>query len=208
MNGRAGQPSIEHVVQRRARRGRLQVPEGSNRHLAVVGQALHVRERVHATQALLVVKPHQNLHLTHLPRLETRGGPESVSKRQEVLWRQGFHHLPLVGEQTENFTDALEVMNHAWDGGFLDGVLVHERAGFFEFAKDEFEPQLKGLVHDDEVKLVVAWSRIVALRPVLKGKQFLEAQIASVRDASRRGSLVHADDETKQPHESFTRSSP
>ena len=80
------------------------------------------------------------------------------------------------------------MVNDLWDARFLNVFGIHQLTGFLQFSKNEFEPELKRLVNDDEVEFVVRGRRRIAVRPVLEGQQFLQPKITSVGD-SRGGVL-------------------
>ena len=60
------------------------------------------------------------------------------------------------------------MMDHFGDAVLLDSLEVHQRTGFLQFPQNEFEPQLKGLVDDDEMKFIVGRRGRIPLWPILQ----------------------------------------
>ena len=120
--------------------------------------------------AVLVAE--QELDAAILERLEARRRPEHVAKLHVFAWRERLQHRPLV-EQL--------LLDHFHPGQDLQarrGVVCGEvRDRRLEFVDDQLEPQLRGLVLDDEQHLVVV--RRVAQR-MLGVQHPVQAQVALV----------------------------
>ncbi len=130
--------------------------------------------RVHLEQAAVLVAEHE-LDQSMLQRLEPARRPEHMAELAIFVGRQGGQHRPLRDQLRLDVLDAREDLE-----GRLQVVAAHVRDGRAQLVEDELEPQLAGLVLDDEEHLVVV--RRVA-QGHLRGEELVELQIAPVRHA-------------------------
>jgi len=126
-----------------------------------------------------VSRPSLFLDEPELHALEARRRNEHVAELQEVERRHRLQDVDLVGQQ------ALDARDPRQAGHDLAHVLLghdlpaHHRQHVVELEDDLLEPQLEGLVDDDEQQLVVG--RWVAQR-LLGGQQLIEVEVRPVVD--------------------------
>src|SRR5207253_8263268 len=104
-------------------------------------------------------------------------------KRQEVLRRQCFQHAERVDGRLQNLVDALQVPDDVWHLLLRNPLLRHAVATQPQLTEDQLEPKFKNLVYDDEVQLILAWLRVVALHAALQVQQRQELKIIPVGSA-------------------------
>ena len=112
----------------------------------VTGLGLTVEDGKH--RPVLVAQ--QELHGPVLPGLEPRSPSQMVAEPDVLTGGQRGQHRPLLGQGLLDVLDACD----AFERG-LQLVLSDESSGVEEFMDDEPEPQLRGLMLDDEQHLVV-----------------------------------------------------
>ena len=105
-----------------------------------------------------------------LPGLEARGVAEVGAKLLVLRRGQRREHGPLVGQRALDVLDAGDALEG--DAHLVGGEQLHGRAGLVEH---ELEPQLGGLVLDDEEHLVV-----VLAHGVLRVEERVEGQVGPV----------------------------
>ena len=125
----------------------------------------------HAQHAAVLVAEHE-LDRAVLVRLEAARVAEEAAELGVLGRRQGGQHRPLLGE------GALDVLD---PGDALEGlrqlVGAQQVAGAGELVQHELQPELGGLVLDDEQQLVVVLGRA---HGVLGTQQGLEVEVAAV----------------------------
>ena len=110
------------------------------------------------------------LDLAELARLEAGRGRERVAELQEALGAHRLEHVELVEQQPLDRDDAAQPRRG--DVRAAVGELVARRG---QLVQDQLEPELVGLVDDDEQQLVVGAGRDRALEL----QQVVDQQVAS-----------------------------
>ena len=107
-----------------------------------------------------------------LRALGSAGAAEIAAKLREALGRQCVERRQLVGDDAH---ERVEPLCHHHRGGHARRLeRVHER---IELVQDHLEPELAGLVHDDEQQLV----GVLRLRQgTLERQQLVQREVAAV----------------------------
>src|SRR5262245_14538853 len=172
---RARQPAVELVDQLRALLG--------VRDAGFVGCGKGLVERLAG-----IVHPRferqaePDLDQTKLHRLEARGGEEKVAEIEEVERRHRLQHLELLDQELEDLDDALEPTHDAAEILVLHDVAAEIGLNAVELVQDLLEPELVGLVHDDEQHLVVRRPAAPRALGLLRGEELVELEVVGVVD--------------------------
>ncbi len=123
-------------------------------------------------QHLLVLVAEGELHRAVLHGLEARGVAERPAELRVLGGRQGGEHRPLLRHHILDALDAGDALE-----GFAQVISGQQLAGGGELVQQLLEPELGGLVLDDEQHLVVVLR--VAHR-MLRGEQLVQRQVRPV----------------------------
>src|SRR6266508_4616621 len=96
-----------------------------------------------------------DLDQPELGRLEAGGRKQEVAEIEEVERRHRLQHLELLDQQLEDFVDAVQPMDDAPEILILYHLAAEIGLDAVELVQNLFEPQLVGLMHDDEQHLIV-----------------------------------------------------
>jgi hypothetical protein len=119
----------------------------------------------------------EHLHLAQLEALETARRGELVAELEEVLRGERLHHRELVDAKAEDGVHPPEVVHHeghALLGKMRRGEVIAREP---ELREDQLEPELVGLVDDDEVQLVGGGA---AIQATLTVEELGEVQVVPV----------------------------
>ena len=130
------------------------------------------RRRSTASGASLL--PSSELDRPVLVRLEARGGAEEAAELGVLAGGQGGQHRPLLGQAALDVLDPGQALERRPQ--LVGGELPLHRA---QLVQDQLEPQLGGLVLQDEQQLVVVLGHADR---VLRGEDLVQMQIAPVRE--------------------------
>ena len=126
------------------------------------------------------IKPEADLDQAELHRLEAGRGNQQVAEIEEVERRHRLQDAELLHQELQDLDDAVEAAHDAAEILVLERVAVELRLDAAELVQDLLEPQLVGLVHDDEQHLVVRrLAAPQAFRP-LAIEQPVELQVVGV----------------------------
>ncbi len=125
-------------------------------------------------------QPEAHLDEAELQALESRRRHQQVAELEEIERRHGLQHVELADEQLPDFPDAGQCMDDAPDVALLDMLAGEQALDLVEFDQDLLEPQLVGLVDDDEQHLVMRRPPLPHAFGLLTGQQFIELQIVAI----------------------------
>ena len=131
------------------------------------------RIRGDVPQVPLLLQPGEELELAELHRLEPRRRRQQRSEGQEVLRRHRLQHLDVLDQHALDRVDADQVVPRA-----LGIAREHALADRLQLEQQLLEPQLIGLVDDDEQQLVVHRGVRAEL---LHRQQLRDLQVRAVR---------------------------
>src|SRR5690606_11617477 len=145
-------------------------------------------------QGLGVLVAQGELDRAILRALKAAGGPERVAEGEVLRRGQRLQHAPLFEEHPLDVSHARQDLE-----GRLEVILTDELKGAIQLVQHELEPQLAGLMLDDEEQLV----RLLAAR-MLRTQQRVEPQVVAVGrpllevggDSGFQLALVHGADHT------------
>jgi hypothetical protein len=156
----ASEPAQELVVERRRRK--------PGRELGVDTRVVPLRlERVR------VLVPEDELERAVLVALEAARLAERVAKLHVLAGRHRLEDGPLLEQHPLDVRDAREDLER-----LREPVGAHQRRRAVELVEQELDPQLAGVVLDDEQHLVVHRGY-----GSLRGEQLVEVQVVAVRPA-------------------------
>jgi hypothetical protein len=123
--------------------------------------------------------------------LEAGGRKQEVAEIKEVERRHRLQHLELVDQQLQDLVDAIEAVHDTAEIFVLDHLAAEIRLDAVELVQDLLEPQLVGLVHDDEQHLVVRGPAMARALRRLRGQQAIEVEIVGVVGAGWGRGIDH-----------------
>ena len=115
--------------------------------------------------------------------MKTGGAFERRAKIEEIERRHRFQNVDLLVEQFPNLDDPLEAMDDDVHVGavVIGGRFLQDFATRLELVQYLFEPELVGLVDDDEEHLIVRVELAFDQgKRRLEGEEFIDAEIAAV----------------------------
>jgi hypothetical protein len=122
------------------------------------------------------------LDQAELQALEAGGGHQKVAEVEEVHGRHGLEHVELLDQELLDLDDALDAVDGRAQAGVVGARAGEDLLDAVELEQDDLEPELVGLVDDDEQHLVVRRPAVqLALAP-LAGQQALELQVLGVAE--------------------------
>src|SRR4029077_15614142 len=96
-----------------------------------------------------------DLDQSELRRLEARRREQIVAEIEEIERRHRLQHLELLDQELEDLVDALEPVHDAPEILVLYHLAAEIDLDAVELVQNLLEPQLVGLMHDDEKHFVV-----------------------------------------------------
>jgi hypothetical protein len=170
---RARQPAIELVDQLR--------PALGARDAGLVGRGERLVERLAGVvDPRLERQAEPDFDQAKLHRLEARGRKQEVAEIEEVERRHRLQHLELLDQQLEDFDDAIEPVHDAAEIFVFHDLAAEIGLNTVELVQDLLEPQLVGLVHDDEQHFVVRRPAAPRALGLLRAEKLVELEIVGV----------------------------
>ena len=161
------------------------VEEGGGRLGLGDARALRLREQgvvglVGVGQALGPGQAEAGLQQAELQALEARSRKQQVAEIKEVEGRHALEHVELLDQQLLDPRDPRQAVDR-----LTDLAVVGDRSGEdlldpVELEEDQLEPELVGLVNDDEKHLVVGRLALEGALALLAGEQPVEPQMLGV----------------------------
>jgi hypothetical protein len=128
----------------------------------------------------LAAEPEAHLDQPELQALEAGRRNQQVAELQEVERRHGLEHVELTDQQLPDLQGSGERMDDAPDIALLHVLAGKQALDLVELEQDLLEPQLVGLVHDNEQHLVMGRPAQPGAFGRLAGQQLIELQIVAV----------------------------
>jgi hypothetical protein len=105
-----------------------------------------------------------------------------VAEVEEVHWGHCFQNVNLVYGHFQDGCHAAQAMHHRLEVGrvVVDGALAEDGGHRINLEQDLLEPQLVGLVDDDEEHLIVSWDSLQLAFEGLSRKDFVELEVVGI----------------------------
>src|SRR5262249_12457676 len=128
---------------------------------------------------------------SELRRLKARRRKQKIAEIEKIKRRHRLQHLELLDQELEDLVDALEPAHDASEILVLNHLAAEIDLDAVELVQNLLEPQLVGLVHDDEKHFIVRGPAVARALRLLGGEQRGKLEVTGIVQGALGRGLGH-----------------